>query len=417
MARSGRACAFLDEDQAAKLKPSTLLTYRNQVGRFTTWAIARGEDPVESEEWDELLVLYKNLQREEVTKAQFISLLAGVEFFMPRLKNRLTWSHSVVAGWNIGSAIKHTVPLGKLPSKLMAVRMGLDGTPKLAVGLVLQTHTGLRPSEMLALRPEHVQFPEELGVTIEQRPVFLLLGPKTGTKVKREQVATLTGRDGDVVMVLRHLCRQTPQGLLLFPHSMSTFRAQIGRAEASIGLSVGWGPQQWARGICQRLAGRGDPIQRGQRAGSLGVGLVVADILGHRGGVRDRSSSRGRGTGADAVVAEAQLDKVLRGHLTISMPPKDTIKIAGKWMPRVASPAPRQSRTASAPPSMSSDASSAPILAALGSTPSTVDKADDGAAGVQVLYNPTLLQMPPAPTGTHQRTTMATSRRRTSRWP
>eukprot|EP00959_Pyramimonas_sp_CCMP1952_P282302 5900396-Pyramimonas_sp.AAC.1 len=109
------------------------------------------------------------------------------------MKGELKWAHAVLRGWERSRVIKHTVPLGKAPGKLLSIHLAAAGHVRLGLGLVLQCHAGLRPLEMLGLRPEHVSFPHHRAVNGKSDPVVLALGVRFGTKAQRPQVAVLPG--------------------------------------------------------------------------------------------------------------------------------------------------------------------------------------------------------------------------------
>ena len=185
-------------------------------------------------------MLYKNSVT-TLTRSQFILLRASVEFALPRVKGQLHWSHAVVAGWSCAAPVRHTVPLGKSVSKLMAVFMAADGYPRLGLGLVLQAHTGLRPSELLGLKGRDVSFPEDSGKTLEETPCVLALGATRSTKVKRTQTVLLDSRLSDIVLLLRFVVSSAGADGLLFPSSLDQYRSAIRKIEARLRINAGWG--------------------------------------------------------------------------------------------------------------------------------------------------------------------------------
>ena len=84
---------------------------------------------------------------------------------------------------------------------------------RLGLGVILQTHLGLRPSELLALLPEHMLFPEDQGErAAASTPLIFSLGMKGGTKNQRAQVVTLHPEFALLWKALRALKRHTPRG-------------------------------------------------------------------------------------------------------------------------------------------------------------------------------------------------------------
>jgi hypothetical protein len=206
-----RLANFLDPDQVGKLKESTLQQYRGAAARFSAWAHEEELVLTEAAEWDNALVLYKNIMKERgrLTRSQFILLIASVEFFFPRHKGHLSWAHAVSNGWGVVAEIKHTIPMGKGFAKLASVHIATAGHARLAVGLVTQVCAGLRPSEMLEMEPDDLVFPWEVNMSLRDRGVQINVGPRTGTKLKRPQVANIFHQDADVISVLYALRQHT----------------------------------------------------------------------------------------------------------------------------------------------------------------------------------------------------------------
>ena len=148
----------LDDDQLAKISKTSLHRYQAAVLRFTTWATALGQDVRSAEELDDLLVEWK--ASTSPTKTNFEMAVAGVEFWNPRWKGKLAWSHAIINGMAVSHQTRHTVPLTRGPARLIAVWLASRSKVRLGVGLLLQREAGLRPSEMLGLRPEAFVFPE-----------------------------------------------------------------------------------------------------------------------------------------------------------------------------------------------------------------------------------------------------------------
>ena len=223
---------FLDPHQTAKVKPITVERYRAAALLFVSWAEPRGLAPSCAEEWDDLLVEFKHSLGDKLPRAKFVQVITAVEFFFPRYRGQLGWAHAVVAGWTASSPIRHTVPLGKNPSKLIAMHFSSWGHCRIGVGIVVQSHTGLRPSELLGILPEHIALPEEQGYTLDIMPLSIALSPRTGTKVKRPQVALITKSNPELADLMRFLKFHTPPSCQIFPYTLPAYRALIKRAES-----------------------------------------------------------------------------------------------------------------------------------------------------------------------------------------
>jgi len=246
----------VDAIQEERVTERTRETYRVHAARFTRWALEMELHPATAEDWDDLLVEYKH-SHEKLTRSEFAYTTAAVEFFFPRLRGELRWTHSLLSGWTIHHATKHTVPLGKGPAKLIAIHWGSAGEPRAAVGVVLQACTGLRPMELLKLKPEDIVMPEEMGGTLENTPMIIALGLKTGTKVKRAQTVRVTQANADVVEAVRRVRAATPLGHLMFPMSNSTYRLRLQEIEKVFDMKVGWTPHSPRAGFASdaRVAG------------------------------------------------------------------------------------------------------------------------------------------------------------------
>ena len=92
----------LDQQQLHKVQPNTLSRYRDAAAKFSDWLLQEDYIPHNSDAWDDLLVEYKNAWRssegKQMSKANFTMTVASVEWFFPRFRGHLTWSHDVIKG-------------------------------------------------------------------------------------------------------------------------------------------------------------------------------------------------------------------------------------------------------------------------------------------------------------------------------
>ena len=230
----------MDPHQEQRVRPQTVVLYKVEVARFVAWCGRQGASPQTAAEFDDWIVEYKQDQ-EDISRHQLTYLVAGVKFFFPAFRRQLPWIDAVLSGWEKLAEVKHTVPLPKILSKLMAIKLLGKGLPRMGLALVLQTHTGLRPGELLALQPEHFSFPQADGHSLLERPVFISLGVKTGTKVGRPQVSRIQPRDAVLSMVVAELLRHSPVGTPIFTFNMAAYRRQIQLLDASMMLNAGFG--------------------------------------------------------------------------------------------------------------------------------------------------------------------------------
>ena len=100
---------------------------------------------------------------------------------------------------------------------------------------MVQQGTGLRPSELLALKPGHIYIPSDVSSAMTLR-----LGATVSTKVKREQfVLILFSKQPLVYELVRHLCNTTVSSERLFPFSYSFYNNSFKTAEEHYGLCIG----------------------------------------------------------------------------------------------------------------------------------------------------------------------------------
>ena len=178
---------FVDADQASKVKDSTLLNYRKAALALTMWMRETGFDPQTASEWDDVLVEYKHAHAGAINRAQCTTTIPAAEFVLPQTRKQLILSHAVVAGWSAMASMRHAVPMTWPAAQLVRVQMVGIGLPCLTVGILLQTASGLRPGEMLQLRPDDLALPEVSGVSLADRPLAIALGAMSGTKNRCQQ--------------------------------------------------------------------------------------------------------------------------------------------------------------------------------------------------------------------------------------
>ena len=138
-----------------------------------------------AEDLDDALMCYK--QAELPTRSQFLVMVTTLEFCVPALKGRLRWTHAAISRWSESVRVRHMLPLTKRPAKLLAIQMAVRGKRCLGAGLLRQVHTGLRPSELLDLPPEHLLFPQDQGWSGK-------ICRWRSARLKRPALAKLTGK-------------------------------------------------------------------------------------------------------------------------------------------------------------------------------------------------------------------------------
>lgn len=222
-----------DSDAASSVLERTRATYQRQGLAFALWLKQWGLRPESADEWDDLLVEWKNAAA--VSKNSFSGAVAAVEFYFPMYRGHLPWSHHVLKGMNIVHVPKHTVPMMYKYACFFAVHFVAKRAARLGVGIVTQQLKGLRPSEMLGLRARDVSLPEEGAITNANSTV-LNLGAKTGTKAKRPQAAIVPG-DHIVTELLRRtkaVCVSLDERL--FPYTLAKYNTLLRQVCSEHGL-------------------------------------------------------------------------------------------------------------------------------------------------------------------------------------
>ena len=127
----------------------------------------------------------------------------------------------------------------------------------------MQTLTGLRPSELLALRERHILRP-----TVDCPRFIFRLGVGTGTKVQREQTTYLEwGCDVEVSKLLWRLVHCTHDSDFLFPLSYAQYRALLAQVGEHLQLGVQFTPHSgFATEESVRGVGVGSIRERGRWA-------------------------------------------------------------------------------------------------------------------------------------------------------
>jgi hypothetical protein len=198
-----------------------------------------------------------------LSRSKFSMTIAAVEFFFPRFKRQLVYSHAVSQGLTAASPIQHKVPMIKSVGALFGTHFGKMGRPKMGVGLQLQISVGLRPSELLGLKREHA-----LLVSEEGRFIIFRLGALVGTKVRREQSVTLReAEDPSVYELVIRVIMVTPAGGFLFPYCYHAYNRAFKSVEQALGLRVGFSPHSPRAGFASERLARGEPAAEIQRKG------------------------------------------------------------------------------------------------------------------------------------------------------
>ena len=228
----------LDPDVAASIQPASLAAYRRAGLAFARWLQEHGLRPHGAEEWDDLLVEWKNMA--SVSKSHFTGAVASVEYFFAHFRGKLSWSHHVLKGMSIRHPTRHTVPMIFKYACYFAAHFAARGFSRLGVGVCTQQFKGLRPSEMLGVRacdvllPEHSAFEGCCNTVVN-------LGAKTGTKAKRPQAVIIPGSSPitELLRRVKSICVLPDERL--FPYTLAKYNSLIKAVSKESGLEdVGW---------------------------------------------------------------------------------------------------------------------------------------------------------------------------------
>ena len=268
----------LDPDLAARIKPGTLESYRKHLVPLVHWLDSKSWEPVGFEEWDDCLVEYKNSRK--LTRSQFDTTRAALEFFFPRFRKKLQYSMAVGDGITKQAVIRHKHPMIKSVSFLLGAQLASMGKPRQGCAIIISRAAGLRPSETVSLCPEHVMF----ASTNQNHSATLRLGAIVGTKAQREQTATVFQvEEPQAYEILARLVAVTPIGTRMFPFAYAQYNRSLQQAEQSLGLNIGYTPHGARAGFAsERVAAGESPVevQRKGRWKNQTSFEVYVDIVG-----------------------------------------------------------------------------------------------------------------------------------------
>ena len=228
---------WLDKVRAGTIAASTLVIYRQAVLRFVNWLDEKQWVPEFAEEYDDLLVEWSLDEYEQIKLGLFRSAVAGVEFFFPNIRDRLSWTHRRLESWKNATPIRHTVPGCWEALLLIATSIASLGRPRLALGVLIQYALCLRPSELLALTTDDIACGPE---RISKGVIIIRLGFRSGTKSGREQFALLRISEFPRLWILfKRVIDLTPSGHRLFFFTVSTVNHWYRKAQDSLNLDLG----------------------------------------------------------------------------------------------------------------------------------------------------------------------------------
>lgn len=254
----------LHPDLKSRVSPDTLIRYKSCMDEFVAYLQQRFDLVMEQPEDLDLLLLEFRTEA-ELTKSKHNLLVAAVEFFLPHVKGKLVYSREALKGRANVEAVHHTIPLPQDCAFLLATFHASRGLPRLATAVLLQQGTGLRPSELLGIRCNHVFIPDRLS---EVQRVSIRLGVEVSTKVKREQFVLVDLQEQQVVFrLLEWLVDSTASEDRFFPFSYSYYNNSFKLAEQHFRLQVGWTAHSGRAGFATDRVARGVPAAEVQALG------------------------------------------------------------------------------------------------------------------------------------------------------
>ena len=256
----------LDPDIEGRIRPATLLLYRDMANRFCQGLDQLNLNPTNEGEWDDIIVEYKN--EVSLRYCEMARLVAGVEYFFPRYRGKLLWARSTLSAMAIRSHISHATPMNSSVAVFLACHLSVRGRPRLGLGITLQQALGLRPGEMRGLLASHVSLPETRSGVTPSHFVVIRLGVRSGTKAKREQFAMLDQcvfpHIADGLRSLLSVCsRRQP----LFPYSASQHRRWLKEVQEAVGLPPLFTPHSARSGFATEAIASGRSASEVQSAG------------------------------------------------------------------------------------------------------------------------------------------------------
>ena len=224
----------LHPDLQSRVKPDTLKRYKSALDSFVNYAQLRQHVSLETPEDLDLLVMEYRTEN-DLSKSNHSLLLAALEFFVPHLKGKLIITKEAIKGRQNSEPIRHTIPLPLNIAHLFAAHFASSGQARLGAAMLAQLGTGLRPSELLGVKKEHVHIPIR-----PSEPVCVALGVEFSTKIKREQFVQIdVEEEPNVHRLFRLIHGVTGNGEFLFPFSYHLYNKAFRNAEEHFGLSLG----------------------------------------------------------------------------------------------------------------------------------------------------------------------------------
>ena len=252
----------LHPDLRHRVNNDTLIKYQKAVECFTMYLHRQPDLSLHAAEDLDLMIMEYRTEM-DLTKAQHVTLVAAVEFFLPYAKGKLVICREALKGRAASEPTKHTVPLTTELAWLFGAFMASQGKRAIGAAMIVQQATGLRPSELLALQSDHIFVPRDCNQSITLR-----LGSVVSTKVKREQfVLVRPGVQSLAYALLRSMLTAAVDGAKLFPFGYNTYNNAFKSCERHYQLEMGFTAHSPRAGFATSHVISGTPVKDIQAAG------------------------------------------------------------------------------------------------------------------------------------------------------
>ena len=252
----------LHPDLRHRVTNDTLIKYQKAVDCFTLYLHRQPDLSLHSAEDLDLMIMEYRTEM-DLTKAQHVTLVAAIEFFLPYTKGKLVVCREALKGRSASEPTKHTTPLTTELAWLFGALMASQGKRTIGAAMIVQQATGLRPSELLALQKDHAFVPCDGNQSITLR-----LGAVVSTKVKREQfVLVRPDVQALAYALLRDLSYATAEGAKLFPFGYNTYNNAFKNCEQHYRLELGFTAHSPLTGFATSHVISGTPMKEIQAAG------------------------------------------------------------------------------------------------------------------------------------------------------
>ena len=252
----------LHPDLRPRVSKDTLDKYSKAFENFLQY-LHRQHDVTMAAAEDLDLMIMEYRTEMDLTKSQHVMIVAATEFFLPHVKGKLIICREALKGRAAAEPTKHTTPLTDELTLLCAAYLASTKRARMGMGIVVQQALGLRPSELLSLRQDHVFAPPG-----NSSPLTVRLGAMVSTKVKREQFAILSPVKSPLAAaMMKQLHATTAVGCRLFPFSYSCYNNAFKQCEAFYGLSLSLTAHSPRAGFATSAVLKGIPVKDIQAAG------------------------------------------------------------------------------------------------------------------------------------------------------